>query len=170
MTRNSIRRRTTALLAGLAVVAGGVALGATAAADVAPEPTYGVEVSAAEVRQGGTVEVTVTASDVVDLYAYDLVLEVDPKVLALVPKSATSSASGATYGEASGGTVRVLHTKLGSSPAASGEVVTTVTFRAVGAGQAAVKALSFGTVSTDLDTSTAEELGSASVTVTRGRG
>jgi hypothetical protein len=170
MTWNNARHRTLALLAGLAVAAGGVSLAATAAADVAPEPTYAVEVSAGEVRQGGTVEVTVTASDVVDLYAYDLVLAVDPKVLAYVPQSATSSTSGTTYGEASRGTVRVLHTKLGSSPAVSGDLTTTLTFRAVGAGEAVVDAVSFGSVSTDLQETAAEELGSVAVTVSRGRG
>lgn len=99
-----------------------------------------VEVSPTQVEVGDTVTVTVSATGVVDLYAYLAELEFDPAVLAYVEDSATTDITG--YHESSvptAGLVQFVHTKMGTSPAESGDVVLlTATFEAIGAGETGI--------------------------------
>lgn len=149
----------------------GAAFRADASASVAAEASdgYSVTVSEPSVKIGDTIEVTVTANAAADLYAYDLDLGFDPEVLQYVGGSAGTGVSGATYedaGDAEDGEVHVVHTKLGTSPAAAGEVeLATLTFKAVGAGDTTVSADAVTSVKTDLSGTTETELGSAGVAV-----
>ncbi|GAA1908154.1 hypothetical protein GCM10009737_06390 [Nocardioides lentus] len=145
--------------------AGGTAGGARSAAD--PEVS-GVSVSVSDdaLQVGDEVTVTVAADSVADLYAYDLDLGVDPEVLSLVDGSVDADEGGATYARAGESGVEVAHTRLGSSPALTGEaVLATLTFEAVGAGATEVEALSLAQVGSDLAEATGTALGSAAVTV-----
>jgi hypothetical protein len=160
------RTRRTVIAATLGLLAAGASV-AVATAEETPQPTYTVAVSSPELTLGESVEVTVTASDVQDLYAYDLTIEFDPAVFVYLPNSAASGTSGVTVDYPSPSSVRVVHTKLGTSPAASGEVVlATVTLRAKGTGVTTVDVSSLVSVATDKTTTTVSNVGSAEVTVT----
>lgn len=171
-TSMSKRRQQVGGLAALALGLGAVAWIPNAMAD--PEVSvlaeavaldgYGIEASAAEVVVGETVTVTVTAEDVADLYAYDLRLSYDPAVLDYVADSAATDLTGATYGLDGDGTLEVVHTKLGTSPAATGAVtLAEVSFTAVATGPASISATSLETVSTDRTTRTTTGVGAVPV-------
>ncbi|GAA5179330.1 hypothetical protein GCM10023322_08990 [Rugosimonospora acidiphila] len=141
---------------------------ATSPVATGPATTGGVTVTAstAHAEKGATVTVTVKAKAASDLYAYDLAIGYDPKVLAYVPGSAGTDVSGATYDQTKPGQVSVIHTKLGSSPPASGEVdLATLTFKAVGAGTTAVSLPSLVTVDAADKPTTTTGLGSTPVEV-----
>lgn len=164
--RTSRTRRTVIFVATLGLVAASGSVVAATAEEI-PEPSYTVAVSSAEVTLGETVDVTVTASDLQDLYAYDLTIEFDAASFVYMPGSAESGTSGMTMDDPSPSSVRVVHTKLGTSPAASGDVVlATVTLRAKGTGVTTVDVPSLVSVATDQTTTTASDVGSAEVTVT----
>lgn len=137
--------------------------------EVPEEPTYSFAASAPTVKLGDTVEVTVAASGLANLYAHEVVLDFDPKAFVYV--SAVSGTSGTTEVEKTRGSVRVVHTKLGTSPAASGDLaVATVMFRAIGTGETTVEARSAVSVATTLETTTTPGIGSAEITVTKRTG
>jgi hypothetical protein len=160
-------RRTIVTAAALSLLAAAASV-VSATAEEIPEPSYTVAVSSTQVSLGQTVQVTVTASDIQDLYAYDLTIEFDPASFVYLPGSAESGTSGVTVDDPSTAGVRVVHTKLGTSPAASGDVVVlaTVTLRAKGTGVTAVDVSSLVSVATDKATTTVADVGSAGVTVT----
>lgn len=130
---------------------------------------YTVAVSDSEVEIGDEVTVTVTADAATDLYAYDLAVDFDPSVLEYVDGSATTDVSGATYEDASDaatGEVSLVHTKLGTSPAAGGATtLTTMTFRAVAEGSTDVSAASLDAATSDATVTTTTDLASAPVSV-----
>ena len=160
------RTRRTVIAATIGLLAAGTSV-AVATAEETPQPAYAVAVSSAELTLGEPVEVTVTASDLQDLYAYDVTIEFDPAAFVYVPNSAVSGTSGVTVDYPSSGSVRVVHTKLGTSPAASGDVLlATVTLRAKGVGATTVDIPTLVSVSTDTSTTTASDVGSAEVTGT----
>jgi hypothetical protein len=125
---------------------------------------YGITASTQELVVGSEVTVKVTAENVRDLYAYDLKLNYDPSVLKYVVDSATTDLTGSTYGLEDDGSVEVVHTKLGSSPAATGPVtLAEVRFTAVGVGIASVSATSLETVTTARETDTTTGVGAVPV-------
>ena len=133
------------------------------------EPTYTVTASAPTVKVGDTVEVTVAASGLSSLFAYDLTLEFDPR--AFVYASAVAGTSGTTVVDKTRGSVRMVHTGLGTSPAASGNaMVATLTLHAIGTGKTTVDARSLVSVATTLETTTTPDIGSAEITVVRRTG
>jgi len=139
-------------------------------AATAAEPTYAVAASSPTVKIGEAVDVTVTASNLANLYAYDLTLAFDPKAF-VYTNSAVAGTSGTTDVDKTRGSVRMVHTKLGTSPAASGDVtLATVTLRAIGTGRATVEARSMVSVATTLDTTTAAGIGSAEINVVKRNG
>jgi hypothetical protein len=115
---------------------------------------------------GDTVDVTVATSDATNLYAFDLALGFDPRSFVYVKHSAVPGTSGTTVDDNGRGAVRLVHTRLGTSPAASGDLAT-VTLRAVGRGKTSVDARSLVSVATSLETTTTADLGSAEITVVR---
>ncbi|WP_166390958.1 amidase family protein [Nocardioides ochotonae] len=130
------------------------------------EPGWRVTTSTDEIAVGETVTVTVTADAASDLYAYDLALDFDPEVLAYVEGSAGTDNTGATYAAADDGTLHVVHTELGGSPASEGTVVLAqASFTAVGAGATEVLASAVEQVSTELAETSATDLGSADLAV-----
>jgi amidase len=130
---------------------------------------YTVTASASEVEVGDEVTVTVTADAATDLYAYDLDLGFDPAVLRYDGATATDAMPYTVVEDSvedGAGSVSVLGTELGSSPATTGEtVLATLTFTAVAAGSTEVTADPLVTVASDLTTATVDDVGSATVAV-----
>jgi Asp-tRNA(Asn)/Glu-tRNA(Gln) amidotransferase A subunit family amidase len=132
-------------------------------------PTYSVTASAPTVEMGDTVEVTVAISDAANLYAYDLTVKFDPRAFVYVKNSAVAGTRGTAVVDKAKGAVRMVHTRLGTSPSANGDLAT-VTLRATGRGTTKVDASSLVSVATTLETATTPDLGSAEVTVVRRNG
>ena len=162
MTKKTMRRGAIGTLS-LALL--GAALAVTPAQ--ADEPTFAVTTSDSSVAVGDEVTVTVAASNVQDVFAYELALDFDPALLAYRADSAATDVSGSTYASVRGDDLVVLHTKLGTSPAAEGDVsLVSATFTARKAGTAALAVPSLRIVGTSGEARTAEVEG-ASVAVDR---
>lgn len=163
-TRRSWRNRGARALTAV-TLAGGLLVVAPATASAA-ETSYQVTVSDPSVSVGDTVEITVAADDVDDLYAYSFELGYDPELLAYVDESATTEISGSTTAKVSEGSVELIHTKLGTSPAATGDVeLVTATFEALADGSATVTASDLTSVTSESVRSTTPELGSATTVI-----
>jgi hypothetical protein len=132
------RRLVRLLAAAAAALAGlGLAVGAAAPAVAAPAVT-GVTVSApSAVTAGDSLTVTVTLTGATDVFGYEAVLAFDPAVVEYVDGSAVVPAGGYDAVTASSGTVDVVYTRLGTSPALSGTIAYTLTFTAKAAGSTA---------------------------------
>ncbi len=131
----TMKRRGVAGVISVGLVAGALAMSPAQAESA----TFAVTTSSPKVGVGQQVTVTVAATSVQDVYAYDLDLDYDESALAYVEGSATTDVSGSTYAEVQDGDLSVLHTKLGTSPAASGDVtLVTATFTALKSGPTSV--------------------------------
>ncbi|MBB2968971.1 cohesin domain-containing protein [Leifsonia aquatica] len=157
----------TAALAGL-----GLAVGAAAPAVAAPAVSS-VSVSApATATAGDTFDVTVTLTGATDVYGYESVLAFDPAVVSYVDGSAVVTAGGFDSVRTGAGSVDVVYTRLGTSPALSGDISYTLTFAATAEGSTAftvrslslVDSASAVTASTDAATSPAVAIAPAAVT------
>ncbi|MFI2569471.1 cohesin domain-containing protein [Cellulosimicrobium funkei] len=163
VTRRRLRARA-ALVGGLAVAAAALAGPAHAAPSVAQ-----VSLTApASVEVGAEITVTVAATGVVDLYAYDLAVAYDPDLVALVDDSVVTPDGGfADATDDAAGTVAVTHTRLGTSPGLEGDVtLATLTFTAVSDGAAAFAVPTATLVGADAGTATLTDAASATTTVT----
>lgn len=126
---------------------------------------YTVTVSDPDVEIGDEVTVTVAADAAADLYAYDLDLGFDPAVLRYDGASTTDAMP---YGvvEPGEGSVSLVGSELGSSPATSGATtLATVTFTAVGKGSTDVTAGGLVDVTSGLTPTTTPDVGAATVAV-----
>lgn len=122
--------------------------------------------TAKTVKPGATFSVTVEQS-AHDLYAYDLSLGFDPKAAKLVSSSTAGGTTGSDVVTTGSGTVRVVHTKLGSSPAAEGTTaLVTLTFKALKPGPAAVAVTRLVTVDAAGDAKTVVSPGRTSIGIT----
>ncbi|MFD6166736.1 cohesin domain-containing protein [Oerskovia sp. NPDC060287] len=151
-------------------LAGATLLGGAGAASAATTVgSYTVTASASSVEVGDTVSVTVAATGVTDLFAYELTVGFDPEVLEYVDGSGTTDISG--FHEAAlgpdGSSVVLTQTKLGTSPAAEGDLtLATLDFVAVGAGDGAVTAERATLVDAATQATEVTGLGTAPITVT----
>lgn len=163
MTKKTMWRGTTV------VVAGGLLAGALAMSPAQAEaPSFAVSTSVSTVGVGDEVTVTVAAENVSDVFAYELALDYDATRLAYVEGSASTDVSGSTYASVVGGDLTVLHTKLGTSPAATGDVeLVSATFTALTSGPAALTVPSLRLVGTGGEAASVDEVESASVTVSK---
>ncbi|MDO9454655.1 amidase family protein [Nocardioides sp.] len=126
---------------------------------------YTVTVSDAEVEIGDEVTVTVAADAAADLYAYDLDLGFDPEVLEY-DGATTTAAMPYSAVEAGDGTVSLVGSELGSSPATTGPTtLATLTFTATGQGTTDVTAGNLVSVAADLTSATVAPVGSTPVSV-----
>ncbi|MGW6004370.1 cohesin domain-containing protein [Oerskovia enterophila] len=164
VARRVVAGAATLTLAGAAVLGGAGA--ASAATTVGP---YTVTASASSVEVGDTVSVTVAATGVGDLFAYELTVGFDPEVLEYVDGSGTTDISGfheAVLGP-DGSSVVLTQTKLGTSPAAAGDLtLATLDFVAVGAGDGAVTAERATLVDAATQATEVTGLGTAPISVT----
>lgn len=149
-----IPRRLAAATAAAAALLGATLVVAPAA-HAAPAAT-GVTITATSAAEvGDTVTVTIAASNVEDLYAYDLALGYDAELLAFDEGSATFPGGG--FGDATADADRGLafltHTRLGTSPGLVGEQpLVAFTFTALAAGDAVIELVSADLVGAARDT------------------
>ncbi|KRC33005.1 cohesin domain-containing protein [Oerskovia sp. Root22] len=151
-------------------LAGATLLGGAGAASAATTVgSYTVTASAPAVEVGDTVSVTVAATGVSDLFAYELTVGFDPEVLEYVDGSGTTDIPGfheATLGP-DGSSVVLTQTRLGTSPAAEGDLtLATLDFVAVGAGDGGVTAERATLVDAATQATEVTDLGTAPITVT----
>lgn len=129
-----------------ALAVGGLALALTLAnlAPAAADPTVAaVSLSASPSAEiGDTVLVDVDLTGTTDVYTYEVTLTFDPAVLDYVADSTTGPGGGYTTAAEGTGSVTLVHTRLGTSPALGGDLAASVSFTAVGSGSAAVRATS----------------------------
>ncbi|MCD9154469.1 cohesin domain-containing protein [Aeromicrobium duanguangcaii] len=152
---------------GVAVLSGALFAGALAMSPAQAEAaSFAVRTSASTVGVGDQVTVTLAARHVQDVYAYELALDYDESVLAYVPGSASTDVTGSTYASVVDGDLTVLHTKLGTSPAANGDVtLVTATFRALKAGSTKLAVPSLELVVTGGGSTSVDEVEGASLAV-----
>lgn len=140
------RRWVIAPLALGALVLGGLALPQPTSAnadaaftlDVSPVGTEG-----GDVEIGDTIDVAFSATDATDLYAYTTTFAYDADILTYEVDSATTGISGyssvTTDGSGEDATVTFVHTKMGTSPTAEGEIgLVSLRFTAIAPGTSPV--------------------------------
>ncbi|MCS5495786.1 cohesin domain-containing protein [Cnuibacter physcomitrellae] len=108
------------------------ALPASAAPTVAP-PTLSATANAAI---GDTIDVSIALPATTDVYAYELQLAYDPALLDYVDGSLAGPAGGFDSATESPTGLTVLHSRLGTSPALSGDLAVTLELTAVASGTA----------------------------------
>jgi LPXTG-motif cell wall-anchored protein len=162
----SIRKRAAFALPALAAITGGLMFAAPPSATAAPSAAaFSVTVSDATVQVGETLDVTVSVTGAVDIYAYELALGFDPTVLEYVDDSAQTPISGIGTATVVGSELQFVHTKLGTSPSAEGDLtLATLSFEAIGAGDVAL-ALDVELVGADAVSSVTANAASAEVSV-----
>ncbi|MEO9325741.1 amidase family protein [Nocardioides sp. C4-1] len=126
---------------------------------------YTVTVSDPDVEIGDEVTVTVAADAADDVFTYGLDLSFDAAVLDYVGATGTDAMPFGSV-EPGDGTVRVVGSELGTSPSTSGPAtLATLTFTAKAQGSGAVSADVLDLVDTDLETTTVDGVGTATVGV-----
>ena len=119
----------------LTVLSGGAAVAAPTAASVSITATPTSTV-------GETVDVAVDLVGTVDVYAYQLTLEFDPELFSYVPDSMTGPAGGFDTVQEGDGTVTLVHSRLGTSPALAGDIEASLSLEPVGTGSGSLDATS----------------------------
>ena len=130
---------------GTVIVAGGLALGLSllgaGSAIAAPSATSVTLTATPAVEVGQPIDVSVGLKAAVDVYSYAITLDFDPKLLDYVDDSATAGPSGGFDSVEEGeGTVTIVHTRLGTSPALAGDLPVTLAFSTIGSGDATITA------------------------------
>jgi hypothetical protein len=130
---------------GTAVAAGGLALGLSllgaASATAAPSTTSVALTATPAVEVGQPIDVGVDLKGAVDVYSYAITLDFDPELLDYVEDSATEGpAGGFDTVEEGEGTVTIVHSRLGTSPALAGDLPVTLAFSTIGSGEATITA------------------------------
>jgi len=153
-----------------AVVAGGLALGLSllggaGAALAAPAATSVTLTATPDVAPGAVVDVAVGLVATTDVFAYQVELQFDPALLAYVPDSVTGPDGGFISAVTAPGSVTLLQTRLGTSPALSGDLTATAQFTSLAAGDAVIAA-SVTLVDGDGATTVLPDVPTAPVTIT----
>ena len=158
------RRLGAALVAALALF--GPLAAAPAANAAPPAPTFSLELTPTTATEGDTIVATVTGTGVSDLFAYDLVFTVTEGMLESADDLPTGPDGGFTSAVDGPGTVTVSHTRLGTSPGLSGEIVlATVPLHAIGSGAARVELSSVRLVSSSGEAATQTAVAAETVTL-----
>jgi hypothetical protein len=126
-----------------ALAAGGLALGLTllsaGSASAAPVVENVTLAATPAVEIGETVDVSTVLVATTDVYSYSVTFAFDPALLAYEAGSATTGPAGGfdtvTLGA---GTVTVLHSRLGTSPALAGDLPVALAFDTIGSGDATI--------------------------------
>jgi hypothetical protein len=154
---------------GTVVVAGGLALGLSllgAGSAVAAPSTTSVTLTATPtVEVGKPIDVSVGLKGAVDVYSYAITLAFDPKLLDYVDDSATKGPTGGFDTVEEGeGTVTIVHTRLGTSPALAGDLPVTLAFSTIASGDTSITA-SVSLVDTRGSTTTLSDVATAPVAI-----
>lgn len=173
-------RRSLRLVAAAAASLVGLGLTFGAAAPAVAAPTIsGATISVpSTVTAGATFDVTVALTAATDVYGYEAVLAFDPAVVAYIDGSAVVTAGGFHSVRTASGSVELVYTRLGTSPALSGDVTFSLSFTATAAGSTAftlgslslVDPASAVTASTNAATNSVTVVPAAVVTPTPGPG
>ncbi|MDN4642003.1 cohesin domain-containing protein [Agreia sp. PsM10] len=122
------------------LAAGGIALGLSmvAASPALAAPTTTVTMTATpEVEAGDVVDASVALAGTVDAYSYAITVTFDPALLDYVDGSASEGpAGGFDSVEEAAGSVTILHSRLGTSPALAGDLAASLQFTSLAAGDA----------------------------------
>lgn len=122
------------------LAAGGIALGLSmvAASPALAAPTTTVTMTATpEVEAGEVVDASVALAGTVDAYSYAITITFDPALLDYVDDSASKGpAGGFDSVEEASGSVTILHSRLGTSPALAGDLAASLQFTSLAAGDA----------------------------------
>jgi hypothetical protein len=152
-----------------AVVASGIAVCFTlvgAAPAFAAPATESVSLTATpSVSVGDTVDIGLKLVGATDIFAYDVTLTYDPAVLSYVDGSATGPTGGFDSVEKGTGSITLVNSRLGTSPAISGDLASIATFTAVGSGDASIDASSVSLVDETGATTALTDAASADVVV-----
>jgi len=151
------------------LAAGGVALGLSmvVASPALAAPTATVTITATpEVEAGGVVDASVALAGTVDAYSYAITITFDPALLDYVDGSASEGpAGGFDNVEEGSGSVTMLHSRLGTSPALEGDLAASLQFTSLAAGDATLTT-SVTLVDTALATTVLADAATAPVTIT----
>ena len=151
------------------LAAGGIALGLSmvAASPALAAPTTTVTMTATpEVEAGKAVDVSVALAGTVDAYSYAITVTFDPALLDYVDGSASEGpAGGFDSVEEAAGSVTILHSRLGTSPALAGDLAASLQFTSLAAGDATLTA-SVTLVDTVGATTVLADAATAPVTIT----
>jgi hypothetical protein len=159
------RRLRTAVLSG--VVALGLSLLGAGPALAAPS-TASVSLTATpEVTVGETVDVGIGLLGTADIYAYEVTVSYDPALFSYVDGSATAPAGGFDTVKQADGEVTLVHSRLGTSPALSGDLAATLQLTAIGSGtgSSGLSAASVTLVDPAGETTTLTDAATAAVTI-----
>jgi hypothetical protein len=120
--------------------AGGLAIGMSllAASPAIAAPTSTVSMTATpEVEVGQVVDVSVALGATVDAYSYAITIAFDPTLLDYVEGSASDGpAGGFDSAEEGAGSITILHSRLGTSPALAGDIAASLRFTSLVSGDA----------------------------------
>jgi hypothetical protein len=152
-----------------AFTAGGLALGMSilVASPAIAAPTTTVTMTATpEVEAGEVVDVSVALAGTVDAYSYAITIVFDPALLDYVDASATEGPAGGFDSVEEGtGTVTILHSRLGTSPALAGDLAASLQFTSLASGTATLTT-SVSLVDTEGVTTVLADAATAPVTIT----
>jgi amidase len=113
-------------------------------------PTFQIGMPWTQPEAGETTRVSVQARNIPDAYSYTATIRFDPTKVTPDLDGLTSGTSGLTKAFVSGSTLVVVHTKLGSSPAAVGNIeLADIPFRARAGGLGAVSVAAVAIVGSD---------------------
>lgn len=122
----------------------GLAFVATCAASpalAAPTAASLTLTAPATAQVGDALDLTIDVAGTTDVYAYEVTLTHDPALLTYVDATTTAPEGGFDSVTSADGTVTVVHTRLGTSPALEGDLpVGTVALTAAAAGTATISA------------------------------
>jgi hypothetical protein len=127
------------------VTAGGLALGLSALATIpaaaAPTAASVTLTATPDATVGDPVRVSAAVLGVTDVYSYAVTFAFDPAVLSYTGGNATAGrAGGFDAVSTSGGTVTVLHSRLGTSPPIAGDLPLALDFATIASGDATITA------------------------------
>lgn len=166
-SRTRVAPARTALLRAAVVIGGGLGLVAFTAAPASAAPTAvtATITAPAAATVGDTVDVAVTVPATADVYGYQVDLTADADVLAVVDGSVTGPEGGFDAVRRTGDTVTLLHTRLGTSPALSGDLTASVDLRATAPGDIDLAVTRVTLVAADGSTTVLTDPASTRVTV-----
>ena len=133
-------RQRAALVASALALAFGLTAVTASAASAAPAPSITIT-SPATVEVGQSVAVTSEVLDTADVYSYAITYTFDPAIFQYTADSASGGPTGGFDSVVLGaGTVTLVHTRLGTSPALAGSLPATLSFATIGSGTGAITA------------------------------
>lgn len=166
-SRTRVAPARTAFLRAAVVIGGGLGLVALTAAPASAAPTAVTATIAAPATAtvGDTLDVAVTVPATADVYGYQVDLTADADVLAVVDGSVTGPGGGFDAVRRTGDTVTLLHTRLGTSPALSGDLTASVDLRATAPGDIDLAVTRVTLVAADGSTTVLTDPASTRVTI-----